>query len=75
MLDVCAAYRTASRASTSSTTLTGEIPDRLKAVLAKLCGNSQAELIEMSGEDFVASVGGAALSVVKQYIEKQAQPL
>lgn len=43
--------------------------------MAKLCGNSQAELIEMSGEDFVASVGGAALSVVKQYIEKQAQPL
>ena len=100
--------------------------DRLKEVVAKLCEDWKAELIEMNGEEdhvhfllglnpkcapsvvannfktvtsrllrkefpalrakyrepvlwsrsyFVASVGGAPLSVIKQYIEQQARPL
>ncbi len=105
---------------------TGAMLDRLKEVVAKLCVDWEAELIEMNGEEdhvhfllglnpkcapsivannfktvtsrllrkefpalrakfkepalwsrsyFVASVGGAPLSVIKQYIEQQARPL
>ena len=105
---------------------TGAMLDRLKEVVAKLCEDWEAELIEMNGEEdhvhfllglnpkcapsivannfktvtsrllrkefpalramyrepvlwsrsyFVASVGGAPLSVIKQYIEQQARPL
>ena len=105
---------------------TGAMLDRLKEVVAKLCEDWEADLIEMNGEEdhvhfllglnpkcapsvvannfktvtsrllrkefpalrskyrepvlwsrsyFVASVGGAPLSVIKQYIEQQARPL
>lgn len=105
---------------------TGAMLDRLKGVVAKLCEDWEAELIEMNGEEdhvhfllglnpkcapsfvannfktvtsrilrkefpalrakyrepvlwsrsyFVASVGGAPLSVIKQYIEQQGRPL
>lgn len=105
---------------------TGAMLDRLKEVVAKLCEDWEAGLIEMNGEEdhvhfllslnpkcapsvvannfktvtsrllrkefpalrakyrepvlwsrsyFVASVGGAPLSVIKQYIEQQARPL
>ena len=105
---------------------TGAMLERLKEVVAKLCEDWDAELIEMNGEEdhvhfllglnpkcapsvvannfktvtsrlmrkefpvlrakfkepvlwsrsyFVASVGGAPLSVIKQYIEQQARPL
>lgn len=105
---------------------TGEMLERLKEVVAKLCEDWSAELIEMNGEQdhvhlllglnpkcapsvvannfktvtsrllrkefsalrakyrepvlwsrsyFVASVGGAPLSVIKQYIEQQERPL
>lgn len=105
---------------------TGAMLDRLKEVVAKLCEDWEAELIEMNGEEdhvhfllglnpkcapsvvannfktvtsrllrkefpalrakyrepvlwsrsyFVASVGGAPLSVIKHYIEQQARPL
>lgn len=105
---------------------TGAMLDRFREVVAKLCVDWEAELIEMNGEEdhvhfllglnpkcapsvvannfktvtsrllrkefpalraryrapvlwsrsyFVASVGGAPLSVIKQYIEQQARPL
>ena len=105
---------------------TGAMLTRLEEVVRKLCGDWDAQLIEMNGEEdhvhfllglnpkcapsvvannfktvtsrllrkeypalrakfkepvlwsrsyFVASVGGAPLSVIKQYIEQQARPL
>ena len=48
---------------------------RMEQIMRDVCADFETDLVEfMSGSYFAGSVGGAPLSVVKQYIEQQNRP-